>query len=320
MPWVIGIDEAGYGPNLGPFVMTSVACQVPEELAGADLWRALRPAVRRHKEADDGRLLIEDSKLVYSAARGMLGLETGVLALLAGGPPSPATLSHLLGAVCPAAGADLCQECWFTGATPLPLEAAQEDLGAAAGRFAHACAEARLSWGLVRSVLVCPARFNAVLDRWGSKGVVLGLALAELLRANHRPDAGTDAVAFFIDKHGGRNNYAALLQQAVPEGMVLAEEEGQQRSVYRVAGLPREVRLTFTPRADAAHLCVALASMVSKYLRELLMAEFNRFWQGHVPGLKPTAGYPGDAVRFFADIRPAVARLGIPEAALWRRK
>ena len=75
-----------------------------------------------------------------------------------------------------------------------------------------------------------------------------------------------------------------------------------------------------SPRADAEHFCVALASMVSKYLREVLMLEFNRFWQGHVPGLKPTAGYPGDAARFFDAIRPAAKLLGIPEAALWRRK
>ena len=50
MPWIIGIDEAGYGPNLGPFVMTSVACRVPPELAAADLWQALRAAVRRHSD------------------------------------------------------------------------------------------------------------------------------------------------------------------------------------------------------------------------------------------------------------------------------
>jgi len=65
---------------------------------------------------------------------------------------------------------------------------------------------------------------------------------------------------------------------------------------------------------------VALASMVSKYVRELLMREFNAFWQQHVPGLKPTAGYPGDAARFFAAIRPAAVQLGIPEDVLWRRR
>jgi hypothetical protein len=52
----------------------------------------------------------------------------------------------------------------------------------------------------------------------------------------------------------------------------------------------------------------------------LLMGEFNRYWEKHVPGVKPTAGYPGDAARFLKDITPAVQRLGISETALWRRK
>jgi hypothetical protein len=60
--------------------------------------------------------------------------------------------------------------------------------------------------------------------------------------------------------------------------------------------------------------------MVSKYLRELLMLEFNRFWQARVPGLKPTAGYPGDAARFFEAILPAAKQLRIAEGTLWRRK
>jgi hypothetical protein len=55
-------------------------------------------------------------------------------------------------------------------------------------------------------------------------------------------------------------------------------------------------------------------------VREVLMLEFNHFWQEHVPGLKPTAGYPGDAARFLEAIRPTLDRLGLKESAVWRRK
>jgi hypothetical protein len=321
MPWIVGIDEAGYGPNLGPFVMTSVACRVPDELAGKDLWRVLRAAVRRHGEPDDGRLVIEDSKLVYSGPRALLELEKNVLASLSPWRPGePLGLTQYLEWASPAAPADLAAECWFTGSVPLPVHAVPEDYRPAAERFAHTSASRRVTWGLLRSVVVCPARFNALLDRSGSKGTVLGLALADLVRCNHGHVAGAEPMVFLVDKHGGRNNYAVMLQHALPEGMVLAHEQGRQRSSYSVVGLERPMRLAFQPRADSAHLCVALASMFSKYLRELLMLEFNRFWQQHVPDLKPTAGYPGDSARFYAAIKPAAERLGIPETALWRLK
>jgi hypothetical protein len=38
------------------------------------------------------------------------------------------------------------------------------------------------------------------------------------------------------------------------------------------------------------------------------------------PGLKPTAGYPVDAARFYEAIRPVREKLGIPDHAVWRRK
>lgn len=148
---------------------------------------------------------------------------------------------------------------------------------------------------------------------------MLAIALAELV-PHHQQALPEDALYFFVDKHGGRNNYAPQLQPAFEDGVVMANEEGALRSVYRLQGAKRPVQLTIQPRAEADHLCVALASMLSKYVREVLMAQFNEFWQRHVPGLKPTAGYPTDATRFFADIRAAAARLGVPEAHLWRRK
>ncbi len=314
MAWVIGIDEAGYGPNLGPFVMTAVALRVPDDGAG-DLWQRLAAAVRRDTDPDDDRLLVADSKVVYSAARGLRQLERAVLAAADGGR----SLGRYLEAFYPSAHPALRGECWYSGATALPVEAGAAHCGEARARFAAACRAAGVARGLVRGVVVCPERFNALTEAAGSKGAVLYHGLAELVRECWRLD-GDEPLTFFIDKHGGRNTYAAMLQDAVPEGMVLAHHESAARSAYSVAGTKRPVTWTFQPRADAEHFSVALASMVSKYLREVLMGEFNRFWCGQVPGLRPTAGYPGDARRFYDAIRPAAERLGVPEAALWRKR
>ncbi len=319
MAWVVGIDEAGYGPNLGPFVMTAVALRVPDDSGGLDLWQRLAAAVRRDTDPDDGRLLVADSKVVYSPARGLGPLETVVLA--AHCPDSGdggLVLERYIEGLCPSSHSALRRECWYSGATSLPVECDAAPADTARVRFADACRNAGVTCGLVRSVVVCAEQFNALADAAGSKGAVLCHGLAELVRVCWA--LGDEPLTFFIDKHGGRNTYAAMLQDAVPEGFVIAHQEGMARSVYSVTGLAREVRWTFQPRADADHFSVALASMVSKYLREVLMGEFNRFWQKEVPGLKPTAGYPTDARRFYDSIRPAAERLGIPEAVLWRRK
>jgi hypothetical protein len=320
MAWIIGIDEAGYGPNLGPFVTSSAAFRVPDGDGTANLWQLLHTVVRRAVDPTDDRILIDDSKAVYSTARGLLGLEHGVLATLWRASAKCATLQHFLEWACADCLADLHGEAWFTGDGSLPFCAEPGAVATDAERFDLACETAGIERGPVRSVTVCTPRFNALCEAAGSKGAVLAHGLGRLLRYNCDRVPGADPLCFFIDKHGGRNTYAAFIQHALPEGTVLAEQESMARSAYRVVGLEREVRLVFQPRADAEHFGVALASMTSKYLRERLMGEFNAFWLKHVAGLKPTAGYPGDAARFFETIRPAAKRLGLADDVLWRRR
>jgi hypothetical protein len=67
-------------------------------------------------------------------------------------------------------------------------------------------------------------------------------------------------------------------------------------------------------------LPAALASMASKYLRELAMEALNAFWRHRVAGLRPTAGYPQDARRFKAEIAAVQAELGIPDRQIWRMR
>ncbi len=316
MAWIVGIDEAGYGPNLGPFVMTAVACRVPERHHETCLWQVLRAAVRRHGEEPGSRFVVADSKLVYAAGKGLADLERGAHAA---GARALETLQHLVDHFCPPHADELRREPWYTGATPLPVAADPAVCLEAADALAAACAAQEVCWGPVHCVVVCPAAFNGLLARWGTKGAVLATALGQLLgRLRELPGPG-DELRIFIDKHGGRNNYAATLQPAFPDAMVLAAEEGGQRSTYRVNDSGRDIGITFEPRADYNHFSVALASMVSKYLRELLMLEFNRFWSAKVPGIEPTAGYPGDARRFWDLIREAARRLGLEDDALWRR-
>ena len=45
MPYLIGADEAGYGPNLGPLVVSASVWCVAEPTTGYDLYQRLKGVV-----------------------------------------------------------------------------------------------------------------------------------------------------------------------------------------------------------------------------------------------------------------------------------
>jgi len=62
MSVLVGIDEAGFGPILGPLVVSSSALSLPRQLLKSDLWQVLSKSVAIRRRGLAGRLLVADSK------------------------------------------------------------------------------------------------------------------------------------------------------------------------------------------------------------------------------------------------------------------
>ncbi len=122
-----------------------------------------------------------------------------------------------------------------------------------------------------------------------------------------------------VDRQGGRVHYRQDLQQAYPDAAIRIVAETTALSRYRLDRPGSRLTVSFVREAETRHLPVALASMLAKYVRELFMLRLNRFFHGHLPEVRPTAGYVQDARRYLAEIDPVIARLGLDRPALVRR-
>jgi len=314
--FLIGVDEAGYGPNLGPLLLGATVWEVPGPPGEVDLYRQFAGVVSPETGAGESALVIADSKQVYSPGSGLGLLERGVGAALElchpGAVPGDdvALVTRLaVGETDPWAR----EPWWQGGASPIP----RHGRPANAGAWAERCRAAGIHLRALRIDLVSPERFNAWNDKTGSKGrtlseLSLGLVARCLAECQARE---TDAVLILADKHGGRNRYGEFLATVFGERVAWALEEGPQRSRYAAGGW--ELRFEV---GSERYLPTALASMLAKYVRELAMERFNAYWQREVAGLRPTAGYPTDARRFRQEIESRRAALGIPERVIWREK
>ncbi len=331
MRW-IGIDEAGYGPNLGPLVMTAVQAESispwtgddrPDAVAAPDVWIDLAPGVVR-AGGDPTRIWVDDSKAILRSGKGRDRLELASLASIhAAGRGIPATLTALLEALGAGAGDEAELSPWFDELEPgarWPWIWSPESLAAALD--ARPLEPAAGTWRLsaVDAVVVGPARFNSELGTSGLKSDVHFAAFRQLLdRAWER--AGDGRPTFVTgDKHGGRHYYLESLSRAFPGAWIDRGRESPELSRYTIRDGARRLELAFRPRADRENGLVALASIVSKAVRELWMDGFNAYWRTRIPGLRPTAGYPTDARRFRLAIEPAAAASGLDPARWWRVK
>jgi len=321
MPYLIGTDEAGYAPNLGPLVISAAVWRVEDASAGDDLYQRLRSVVSKAPSRTHPlkRVVIGDSKLLYRPPHDLSLLERGLLAVLGTIDCWPATWLEIWRSLDVDCGLHLDLLPWHVDyELDLPLAADGNELRSVVPKLRRGIERAGVRLVAIRSATVFPERFNQCTDRFGNKGETLSkltLGLIEQVLSL----CGDEPVTIVCDKHGGRNFYGRLLQQQFPDPLIEVRRESSLESVYGWGPAERRVEIRFRVGGES-FLPAALASMASKYLRELAMRAFNDYWRTRVPDLRPTAGYPSDARRFKDAIQHAQTQLGIDDRILWRAR
>lgn len=308
-----GIDEAGYGPMLGPLCV-GLACFRVETWGGGlhapDLWETLGSGVCRslkeHRADKRQRVVIADSKQLKlsnqtKTRHPLTHLERAALALLGSAGVEAVDDGHLMAAL----GARLPTEVWYTGEPiPLPLGSTPGEIAIASNVLSSAMGEAGVVVGELACAAVGEERFNQIVRAEGSKAEVTAGAIGAHLRTiESRWSQSGDDVRIVCDRLGARLRYADLIERELPGTKAEVLMETSERSIYRLGGWAGDARIMFEVDSEAAHLPVACASIFAKLTRELAMARFNRHFSAQLTELKPTAGYYTDARRWLDDAR-----------------
>ncbi len=355
-----GIDEAGYGPLLGPLVVCASALAVPADMrdpiqhgdftAAETLWPLLKRAVARKGPLRDGRLIVADSKLVHAMAGGTGLLERTVLAMLrqpataTSAAEMPATTAQLLAALdlpCANATPHIGSQAPPEGTLPggFQLFPPQPWYGQAApgGPTALPAFTAQASVGIGASMLagalaaadVSLAALWAIVvdeDLFNRRVAATGnkatvLASATFTHIALLADRFADrGLLLVVDKQGGRAHYVQALLQTFPDWQLKILKETPEESSYFLHHDQRQMLLCFREKSELTSFAAALASMTAKYLRELLMAHFNAWFCARIPGLKPTAGYYQDGKRWLQDVAPHLPAINVRHEQLIRIK
>lgn len=290
----LGVDENGLGARLGPLVVTGVLARVSDS---GHRWLARRRLPAR-LAAD-----LDDSKRLVSHGNVLLG-EAWARAV-AGPAESPAELVDRLSVEGTAELRRPCPrhvegQCWSTGQEAFVAD--EETLDRLRGHLARMRDRGVEVLG-ARSSIVCTKLLN---DRRasGHNRFVVDLHAMERLVLALRHHAKTDVLAV-CGKVGGIDDYSRYFGP-LSHRLHAVVKRGKEQSIYHFPGLGE---LRFVRDADARDPLVMLASVVGKYIRELMMSRISNYYARLDDTITPVSGYHDPATARFVQRTARLRRL-----------
>lgn len=315
MAYVLGIDEAGLSPVVGPLVVSGTLFRTSDDTEGANFWRLLESCVASRPRGAAGRVVVADSKALHKKGD-LTRLEEGVFSFLySRGDRRITNLAQLLTRL----NVKIEHERypWYEPASlKLPTRVWRNTARRHGTKLRAAMEKAGMAFAAAYSQPVLEGRFNADLSRTHNKAVLLWERVARIMYAALQVCRGEN-LTVCVDKLGGRGRYDELLEDVL-EIRPTRSRMGREISAYEYSWAGKRVRVLFMRSGEEKALPVALASMFSKYVRELFLLQLNEWFCERLPGLAPTAGYHKDGWRFLNETKDFRERNEIPETLLLR--
>ncbi len=317
---LIATDEAGYGPKLGPLVVTATMWRLPDQ--GQPSYEDLFAPLRQPTSVGDVTVVIDDSKSVYQPGRdnplALLHAAISVCNRWIDAKEKKFEFAEFLETVAADDFHWISETPWLRNFTGMPFLSSKET------------AETLSTWSSTgiscqRMIArVIPAKaFNQACGDGMNKADLLSESTLGLVRQfveAHAADG--ESIDVYCDRHGGRRYYAGVLQHVFHDATVQVVSEAKQQSMYRLRSDRFDAKIHFTVKGDT-FTPVAMSSMYAKYIRERMMQSLNAYFaerhQASTP-LKATAGYPSDASRFLELVQPIIDREQIAIEDLVRQR
>ncbi|MCL5674400.1 MAG: hypothetical protein M1501_01480 [Candidatus Omnitrophica bacterium] len=250
----LGIDENGYGPVMGPLIVTGIC-------ANKDIKKDWTIEIR-----DSKRLFLRDAQ----SYRKIEEISLAQFFLLFGRfPESPKEFIEKLSfGECPNKFKNICIE----NIPHVFSWAPKSDVTGYIDFFDGFLKKNSIKINGIKSAILCPFEFNILCDGGIKKDLIDFLQFEKIIK--HFSDKDPE-ISISAGKIGGRNKYLEFVSGTFPSLENKAIRENPEESSYVFRNKNKNINISFLKDIEKKSFLACLSGIIGKYIRELIMTGIN---------------------------------------------